>query len=119
MAERAIRAVRKRRTEMVFDGGFFARWLRASAYAIADHRDFLTQLDAAIGDADHGINMDRGFAGIVAIIDAADGILPGELLSQAGATLVLRVGGAEFRDRPQGRVERVGELEDAEPGAVR
>jgi dihydroxyacetone kinase-like protein len=130
VAERAIRGVRKRRTEMVFDGGFFARWLRASADAIADHRDFLTQLDAAIGDADHGINMDRGFAGIVAIIDAADGILPGELLSQAGATLVLRVGGAAgplygtaFRDAGRSVADRtwfgVRELADALDAALR
>jgi dihydroxyacetone kinase phosphoprotein-dependent L subunit len=94
VAERAIGGVRKRRAGVVFDEGFVGRWLRASAEAIAGHRDFLTQLDAAIGDADHGVNMDRGFAGVGAIVDAADGILPGELLSQAGATLVMRVGGA-------------------------
>jgi dihydroxyacetone kinase-like protein len=68
-----------------FDADFVARWLRASAAEIAVHRDFLTQLDAAIGDADHGVNMDRG---------SADGLSPGELLVQSGATLVLRVGGA-------------------------
>jgi phosphoenolpyruvate---glycerone phosphotransferase subunit DhaL len=77
-----------------FDADFVARWLRASAAEIALHRDFLTQLDAAIGDADHGVNMDRGFAAVVSVAAAADGLSPGELLVQAGATLVLRVGGA-------------------------
>jgi len=77
-----------------FDAAFVARWLRAFASEIAAHRDFLTQLDAAIGDADHGVNMDRGFAAVVSVVAAADGLAPGELLVQAGATLVLRVGGA-------------------------
>src|SRR6476660_3076175 len=77
-----------------FDADFVARWLRASAAQIAVHRDFLTQLDAAIGDADHGVNMDRGFAAVVSVASAADGLSPGELLVQAGATLVLRVGAA-------------------------
>ena len=77
-----------------FDAAFVTRWLRASAAEIAAHRDFLTQLDAAIGDADHGINMDRGFAAVVSVAAAADGLSPGELLVQAGDTLVLRVGGA-------------------------
>lgn len=61
---------------------------------MASHRDFLTQLDAAIGDADHGVNMDRGFQAVTSGLDTADGLLPGELLVQAGSTLVLRVGGA-------------------------
>ncbi len=77
-----------------FDAAFVTRWLRASAAEIAAHRDFLTQLDAAIGDADHGVNMDRGFAAVASVVAAADGLSPGELLVQAGATLVLRVGGA-------------------------
>src|SRR6476619_486379 len=75
-----------------FDADFVARWLRASAAQIAVHRDFLTQLDAAIGDADHGVNMDRGFAAVVSVASAADSLSPGGLLVQAVATLVLRVG---------------------------
>jgi phosphoenolpyruvate---glycerone phosphotransferase subunit DhaL len=68
--------------------------MRASAAEIARNRDYLTQLDAAIGDADHGINMDRGFAAVLSMVESADGTAPGELLLQTGATLVLRVGGA-------------------------
>jgi phosphoenolpyruvate---glycerone phosphotransferase subunit DhaL len=129
VAERAIGGVRKRRAGVLFDEGFVARWLRASADAIASHRDFLTQLDAAIGDADHGVNMDRGFAAIRTIVDAADGILPGELLAQAGATLVMRVGGAAgplygtaFRDAGKAIGDRtslgIGDLSDALDAAL-
>jgi dihydroxyacetone kinase-like protein len=80
--------------EVVLDTGFVQRWLDEAAAQIHRNRDFLTQLDAAIGDADHGVNMDRGFSA------ARDGLVvgvpttPGALLDQAGATLVLRVGGA-------------------------
>jgi dihydroxyacetone kinase-like protein len=80
--------------EVVLDTGFAQRWLDEAAAQIHRDRDFLTQLDAAIGDADHGINMDRGFSA------ARDGVVvgvrttPGALLDQAGTTLVLRVGGA-------------------------
>ena len=42
------------------DAGTVRSWLAASAVAIRAQRDYLTQLDAAIGDADHGANMDRG-----------------------------------------------------------
>ena len=42
------------------------RWMNESATAIAEQRDYLTQLDAAIGDADHGANMNRGFAAVEA-----------------------------------------------------
>jgi phosphoenolpyruvate---glycerone phosphotransferase subunit DhaL len=85
----------KRRAETTrLDASFLARWLRGSAADIARNRDYLTQLDAAIGDADHGVNMDRGFSAVLSIVESADGLLPGELLLQTGATLVLRVGGA-------------------------
>jgi dihydroxyacetone kinase-like protein len=85
---------RIRRRAATFDARFVARWLRACAAQIASHRDFLTQLDAAIGDADHGANMDRGFAAVLAVVETSNGLGPGELLIQAGSTLVLRVGGA-------------------------
>ncbi len=41
-------------------------WLRAFAAEVAARRDELTELDAAIGDADHGVNMDRGMQAVVA-----------------------------------------------------
>jgi len=76
------------------DVGFVERWVREAALGIQAQRDFLTQLDAAIGDADHGVNMDRGFAAAVARMDEAPDGLPGSLLEAVGSTLVLSVGGA-------------------------
>jgi dihydroxyacetone kinase-like protein len=60
-----------------------------------ENRDYLTQLDAAIGDADHGTNMDRGFTAVLAKLNAGDTPqAPGPLLAAAGSTLVSTVGGA-------------------------
>ena len=67
-------------------------WLREFARLIAEHRDELTSLDAAIGDADHGTNMDRGMAAVVAAGLGGDTI--GGVCKQAGMTLVSTVGGA-------------------------
>lgn len=75
-------------------GPFVARWIREAARGIHDERDYLTQLDAAIGDADHGVNMDRGFAAALAKIEPISDGLPGDLLETVGTTLVLSVGGA-------------------------
>jgi dihydroxyacetone kinase-like protein len=77
------------------DAATVRRWLEASAVALHEQRDYLTQLDAAIGDADHGTNMDRGFASVVAKLgDLEDTTPPGRLLVTAGSTLVSTVGGA-------------------------
>jgi dihydroxyacetone kinase-like protein len=71
------------------------RWLTDAAESLHEQRDYLTQLDAAIGDADHGANMDRGFTAVVEKLDALDGPTgPGRLLLTAGGTLVSTVGGA-------------------------
>jgi dihydroxyacetone kinase-like protein len=75
------------------DAGTIRRWLTESATAVREQRDYLTQLDAAIGDADHGTNMDRGFAAVVKKLDGLDAP-PGKLLTTAGSTLVSTVGGA-------------------------
>jgi len=65
------------------------------AVSIAEQRDYLTQLDAAIGDADHGTNMNRGFTAVEAKMAGLDGgTPPGRALMQAGSTLVSTVGGA-------------------------
>jgi len=71
------------------------QWFEGSAVALHEQRDYLTQLDAAIGDADHGTNMDRGFASVVAKLEELDGATPpGKTLVLAGSTLVSTVGGA-------------------------
>src|SRR6476469_3971580 len=66
-------------------------WLQEYARLIAEHRDELSELDAAIGDGDHGTNMDRGMRAVVASLggDTAAG-----LARQVGMTLVSSVGGA-------------------------
>jgi dihydroxyacetone kinase-like protein len=69
--------------------------MRACAASISEQRDYLTQLDAAIGDADHGANMTRGFNAVEAKLDSLDSDTPpGKALMQAGSTLVSTVGGA-------------------------
>jgi dihydroxyacetone kinase-like protein len=71
------------------------RWMHECAVSIAEQRDYLTQLDAAIGDADHGTNMNRGFTAVEAKMAGLDsGTPPGRALMQAGSTLVSTVGGA-------------------------
>jgi dihydroxyacetone kinase-like protein len=70
-------------------------WLSVAAASMHESRDYLTQLDAAIGDADHGTNMDRGFTAVVEKLNGADSAMaPGRLLTTAGSTLVSTVGGA-------------------------
>ena len=70
----------------------------AYADALAANKDDLTQLDSAIGDADHGINMDRGFQAVVATASAQTATLAegdiGATLKGAGMTLISTVGGA-------------------------
>jgi len=62
--------------------------------SVRAERDHLVQLDAAIGDGDHGINMSRGFDAVVKAMEADGGLPPGRLLILAGRTLVSTVGGA-------------------------
>jgi dihydroxyacetone kinase-like protein len=77
------------------DAATVKRWLEGSASELHEQRDYLTQLDAAIGDADHGTNMDRGFSTVVSKLAELDGsVPPGRVLVTAGSTLVSTVGGA-------------------------
>ena len=70
-------------------------WMSEAEAAISAERDHLTQLDAAIGDGDHGVNMDRGFSAVGKALAGQDGAAPpGRLLVLAGKTLVSTVGGA-------------------------
>src|SRR5437870_5485508 len=87
-------ACRPMEGETSVDAGTLHRWLEAAAESLHEHRDYLTQLDVAIGDADHGANMDRGFAAVVEKLDGLDGATPGKMLTMAGSTLVSKVGGA-------------------------
>jgi dihydroxyacetone kinase-like protein len=80
--------------EAVLGPAIVEAWLRAWASAIATHRAWLTDLDAAIGDGDHGINLDRGLQAVVRDLDASDGRDAGGMLIVAGRTLMGVVGGA-------------------------
>ena len=66
-------------------------WLKEFARLVTDHRDELTALDAAIGDADHGTNMERGMS---AVVDRLSGETVADLCKHAGMQLVSTVGGA-------------------------
>jgi phosphoenolpyruvate---glycerone phosphotransferase subunit DhaL len=72
----------------------FDAWVRRFADLVADQRAYLTELDSAIGDADHGINMERGMQAVRDRLDEASPATPGELFKVIGMTLVSSVGGA-------------------------
>jgi phosphoenolpyruvate---glycerone phosphotransferase subunit DhaL len=71
-----------------------ASWIRAFAAAVGEQKDELTRLDTAIGDADHGINMDRGMR---AAVEKLDGDEPGDvggIMKAVAMSLISKVGGA-------------------------
>jgi dihydroxyacetone kinase-like protein len=69
-------------------------WIRRYAAVIAENKQYLTELDSAIGDADHGINMDRGFQAVLPKLDALAGDDVGAAFRTVGSTLISTVGGA-------------------------
>jgi dihydroxyacetone kinase-like protein len=70
------------------------RWLERTAGVLRENRAYLTDLDSAIGDADHGINMDRGFSAVRAKFPSMAGMDIATQLRTVGMTLVSTVGGA-------------------------
>lgn len=69
-------------------------WIKSYATVIRDNKEYLTQLDAAIGDADHGANMDRGFQAVLGKMpELADKDI-GTIFKTVGMTLLSTVGGA-------------------------
>lgn len=81
-------------SETVLDAAFFVRWMTAAAAVIDREADQLTELDSPIGDADHGRNMQRGFAAVVSALEAEPPATPGAVLTAAGRKLISSVGGA-------------------------
>ncbi len=79
---------------MVITRDKIVRWLHAYAVTIAAHADELTELDAAIGDGDHGANMDRGFQAVGARLRDVSEEDIGSILKTTGMTLISTVGGA-------------------------
>ena len=79
---------------MNFDQGTTRDMIQAVAHTVIGHADELTELDRAIGDADHGVNLERGFKAVLAKIDAISARPINDALSEVGKTLILSVGGA-------------------------
>jgi phosphoenolpyruvate---glycerone phosphotransferase subunit DhaL len=69
-------------------------WIAAITAAVTDNADYLTQLDSAIGDADHGVNLRRGFTAVSAALEGYEAATVGDVLVKTGSTLVSKVGGA-------------------------
>ncbi len=69
-------------------------WLKAYGKVIEEQKDYLTELDSVIGDADHGANMHRGFQAVLPKIASAEDKDIGMILKTAGMTLLSTVGGA-------------------------
>jgi dihydroxyacetone kinase-like protein len=97
-------------------GAIVRAWLLGWAAAVAEQRAWLTDLDAAIGDGDHGINLDRGLAAVAADLTpgAADDETGGALLVAAGRRLMGVVGGASGALYGRALI-RAGEALDADP----
>jgi dihydroxyacetone kinase-like protein len=70
------------------------RWLEVSAAVLEENKDYLTQLDSAIGDADHGTNMARGFRKVMEKLPTVTDKDIGSILKTTGMTLISSVGGA-------------------------
>lgn len=81
-------------TTTVLDVDWAVDWLRRSAAVVAENRMALIELDRAIGDGDHGENMDRGFSAIVEKLDSEPPATPGAAFKLAAMTLMSKVGGA-------------------------
>ncbi|MER6328576.1 dihydroxyacetone kinase subunit DhaL [Streptomyces sp. NPDC001034] len=78
----------------MLDADFFRRWMTAAAASVDREAERLTALDAAIGDADHGSNMRRGFTAVQAELEKETPGTPGAVLTLAGRQLISTVGGA-------------------------
>lgn len=115
------------------DATLIRAWLTECARVVEANRDHLTALDAAIGDADHGVNLYRGFTAAQAAVAEKNPASPGQVLTAVGNTLVSKVGGASgplygtaFRragkalgSEPEVTAEQFGEALEAAAAGVR
>ena len=79
---------------MSLDAAWARRWIELAAADIAEQRDYLVDLDRAIGDGDHGENMDRGFKAAVEALGQAQPASVADVLKTVAKTLMSTVGGA-------------------------
>lgn len=76
------------------DAAWARRWITLAAADVASHRDYLIDLDRAIGDGDHGENMDRGFTAALAALESVEDADISGVLKTVAKTLMSTVGGA-------------------------
>ena len=79
---------------MSLDAAWALRWIELAAAQVAEQRDYLVDLDRAIGDGDHGENMDRGFKAAVEALGQAQPASVAEVFKTVAKTLMSTVGGA-------------------------
>ncbi len=79
---------------MMYDAEYFLRFVKLFAKYLEENREYLTQLDAAIGDGDHGINMDRGAKAALERLGTTNAGTPGAIMRTVGMALLSSVGGA-------------------------
>jgi dihydroxyacetone kinase-like protein len=81
-------------TEISLNSAVVLRWLELCAASFQEHKDELTQLDAVIGDADHGVNMARGFSAVQTKLASLQDKDIGTIFKTVAMTLISTVGGA-------------------------
>lgn len=79
---------------MVLNTTWARRWVELSAQTVSEHRVELIELDRAIGDGDHGENLDRGFTAVLKKLGEAEVATVGDVLKLVATTLMSKVGGA-------------------------
>ncbi|WP_461865942.1 dihydroxyacetone kinase subunit DhaL [Thermococcus sp.] len=79
---------------MMYDANYFRRFIEIFAKYLEENKEYLTRLDAAIGDGDHGINMDRGAKAALDRLSSTNPKTPGEIMRTVGMALLSSVGGA-------------------------
>ena len=84
-------------TQADIDVTTLSDWIREYARVIGENAGYLTDLDAAIGDADHGTNMERGMSAVVAALDETPAPDPAALVKKGGRRAAADAG------RPLGR----------------
>src|SRR2546430_11575515 len=82
------------RQEKTMDATMFRAWVAEATRLVVDNADHLTHLDAAIGDADHGINLSRGFKAALTMLSETAPATPGAVLATVGRALISKTGGA-------------------------
>ncbi|PWI41756.1 dihydroxyacetone kinase subunit DhaL [Streptomyces sp. ICBB 8177] len=105
-------------TDPVVDAAYARRWLALATAAVEREADRLTELDSAIGDADHGTNLRRGFNAASAAVEKDPPGTPGRVLALVGRQLIGSVGGASgplYGTLLRGAGKQLGDAETATP----